>query len=69
MTARASTEVAPRDACLMFRNGKLVAVETRDGTYAAHQIATWGLLSFTDQMILTKLAERVDKLIDQLGGK
>ena len=51
----------------MFRDGKLIAVETRDGTWPAPALHPH--LSLTDRMIVGQLAERVDKLIDQLAGR
>lgn len=55
-----------RDACLMFRDGRLIAVETHSGAYPLSHLVNLGLLSVTDRMILGQLAARVDKLIGQL---
>jgi hypothetical protein len=57
----------PRDAAIFFRNGKLIGVETSAGVFTPGQLQARKLLSFTDGMILDKIAGRVDKLVDQLA--
>lgn len=57
----------PRDAAVYFRDGKLVAVETAAGTFTLNDLMARRLLSFTDGMILSQLAGRVDTLIGQLA--
>jgi hypothetical protein len=71
----ANTPAAPatRDACLFFRDGRLVGLEvTTDGQdghlFTIPQLVAKSLLSITDRMILDQIAARVDKLVRQLDA-
>lgn len=74
MSAAANAPATPaptRDACLFFRDGRLVGLEvTQDGRdgrlFTIPQLVAKSLLSITDRMILDQIAARVDKLVRQL---